>query len=139
MTDEPGYFAKFFAFVVKLVPDWGPLKRTIYKPLPPEAQQRFRTALEHAVGRYQAMVKSAAAKRLDLPEHNLDTGTPTVFGEYEPADEAYAGLVEKLAEHDPQQAPASLRADIRRFYAKRERGADDKADRRLDEALARLQ
>ena len=35
---------------------------------------------------------------------------------------------------------STLRADIRRFYAKRQAGAaDDKDERRLDEALARLQ
>jgi hypothetical protein len=139
VTVEPGYFAKFFAFLVKLVPDVGPFERTIYKPLPADAQERFRSALEHAVTRYQGIVRAAAARHVDLAEVNLDTGAPTAFGQYEPADEAYAGLVEKLAEHDPQRAPAALRADIHRFYATRQAsGGHDRHDRRLDEALARL-
>jgi hypothetical protein len=140
VSAEPGYFAKFFAFVVKIVPNKGPFKRTIWKPLPAEAQRQFRTALEHAVTRYQSAVRSVAAKHVDLPEVNLDTGTQTAFGDYEPADEAYAGLVQKLADHDPQQAPAALRADVHRFYAARQTAAaHDKEDRHLDEALARLQ
>ena len=31
---EPGYFAKFFAFLVKLVPDVGPFEQSVLKPLP---------------------------------------------------------------------------------------------------------
>ena len=140
VSGEPGYFAKFFAFVVKLVPNWGPFKDTVYKPLPPDAQRQFRSALERSVDRYGSMVRTAAAKHLDLPEVNLDTGAATAFGDYAPADEAYAGLVRKLAARDPASVPAPLRADVRRFYAKRAPGAgDDRDDRRLDAALARLQ
>ncbi len=138
VSGEPGYFAKFFAFVVKVVPNWGPFKDTIYKPLPAEAQRQFQTALDHAVTRYQDAVRSAAVQHLDLPAVNLDTGTPTAFGEYAPADEAYAGLVQKLAGHDPEGVPAALRSDVRRFYAGRPPGAGGD-DRRLDAALARLQ
>ncbi len=129
---EPGYFAKFFGFLVKLVPNIGPFERTIFKPLPPEAQERFRTALGHALDRYRSYVRSAAGKRLDLPEHNLDTAEPVVFGTYAPADEAYAGLVEKLAEGNPASVPPGLRADLRRFYAQRPN------DSEIDEALQRL-
>jgi Zinc dependent phospholipase C len=50
---QPGYFAKFFAFVVKLVPNVGPFKRSIYKPLPPHVVQLFTAALDHSVARYR--------------------------------------------------------------------------------------
>jgi zinc dependent phospholipase C len=114
---EPGYFAKFFAFLVKLVPNVGPLKRSVFKPLPPEARERYTAALGHAVARYRSAVATATAKHLDLPEQNLDTATPVVYGSYAPADHAYAELRAKLAD---RAIPAALRADLRRFYG----GAD---------------
>ncbi|MEO6027915.1 MAG: hypothetical protein ABIR79_13710, partial [Candidatus Binatia bacterium] len=136
---EPGYFAKFFAFVVKLVPNVGPLRRTVFKPLPPEARERFTTALDHAIERYRTKVASLSGKRLELPEQNLDTAEPIAFGDYAPADEAYGDLVEKLATRDAQQIPAALRNDVARFYAKRPVAAGkSKHDRALDLALANL-
>ncbi len=136
---EPGYFARFFAFLVKLVPDVGPLERTVLKPLPPAAQDRYRAALEHAVGRYRSAVAAATTKRIDLPAQNLDTAKPVVFGEYEPADEAYAELVEKLAEVEDRRIPPELHADVQRFYAARPRGGRrTNDDRDLDAALGRL-
>src|SRR5688572_1888718 len=115
VTAELGYFAKSFAFLVKLVPDWGPFERSIVKPLPPEARARFVAALDHAVARYRTMVVTAGRRAaLALPAQNLDTAMPTRFGEYPPADEAYAALVEKLAENPAKAPPAELRADLRR-------------------------
>lgn len=136
---EPGYFAKLFAFLVKLVPDVGPLRRSVLKPLPPEARRQYVAALDHAVTRYRSMVASVGRRHaLDLPPQNLDTAEATRFGAYPPADEAYAALVEKLAD-DPAKAPPALRADIQRFYAARPLGAArDDDDRELDEALTRL-
>jgi hypothetical protein len=136
---EPGYFAKFFAFLAKLVPNVGPLKRTVFKPLPPDARERFTAALDHAVARYREQVTAVARKRIDLPERNLDTAKPIVFGDYAPADDAYAALVEKLAEGDPARVPPALRTDVARFYAKRQPNAGTKTrDRELDAALASL-
>ena len=137
VVTEPGYFAKFFAFLVKLVPDVGPLKPDVVKPLPPAAQERYRVALEHAVTRYRTAVAAATSKRVDLPEQNLDTAKPIVFGEYAPADDAYAELAAKLAKAD-HQVPPEMRADLQRFYAKRAPNPKDGDDRELDAALARL-
>jgi hypothetical protein len=58
---EPGYLPGVFAFLVKLVPDVGPFERLPYKPLPPDARERFAGALERAVHRYRRTV--AAGRR----------------------------------------------------------------------------
>jgi hypothetical protein len=113
---RPGYFARFVGFLTKLVPDVGPLRRAIFKPLPPEVQREFLTTLDRVVARYQSTVKSLAAKHPDLPAVNLDTGATIAHGDYPPADEAYQGLVEKLAGRDAAAVSAALRADLRRFY-----------------------
>jgi hypothetical protein len=134
---EPGYFAKAFGFLAKLVPNVGPLKRSVFKPLPPEARAQFTAALDHAVANYQSRVGALAQRRTDLPSRNLDTAKPVRFGEYPPADDAYADLVQKLTKRNAT-FPEALRADIRRFYAERPSGIDTSDDRALDAALARL-
>jgi hypothetical protein len=138
---EPGYFAKAFAWLTMLVPNVGPFKRTVFKPLPPAAREQYAAALDHAVARYRAMVASLGSRgAVDLPAQNLDTATPTRFGDYSPADEAYAGLVAALAaKADGTAAPSALRADLRRFYAGRPLGVGrDDDERELDAALVRV-
>lgn len=103
---EPGYFARFLAFFVKLVPNVGPLKRAIYKPLPPEAQQTFRSALDDAVARYQREIKRLGRKSATLADLNLDTGTPVDPRDYEPAEDALTELAE-LTAPDTSRRPGS--------------------------------
>ena len=115
---QPGYFARFFAFVVKLVPNVGPFKRSIYKPLPPHVVQLFTVALDHSVARYREIVAAAHRPRLEIDDRNLDTGRRARAGEYDLADEADANLVSKLAKRDFRDVPPQLRADILRYYGR---------------------
>lgn len=115
---QPGYFAKFFALVVKLVPNVGPLKRTVYEPLPPHVVQLFTAALDDSVARYRDVVAAARTSHVALEDRNLDTGRRARAGEYQPADEAYASLLTKLAERDFRDVPPQLRADILRYYGR---------------------
>ncbi len=115
---QPGYFVRFFAFVVKLVPNVGPFKRSIYKPLPPHVVQLFTVALDHSVARYREIVAAARRPRLEIDDRNLDTGRRARAGEYDLADEAYANLVSKLAKRDFRDVPPQLRADILRYYGR---------------------
>lgn len=135
---EPGYFARVIGFLAKVVPDVGPLRRTVLKPLPPAAQERYHMALEHAVERYRAEVAAATRRHPELPEWNLDTGKPVIHGEYPPADEAYAALIQKLAEKQAA-VPPELRADIHRFFGNSSvLASDTKEDAPLHQALAQL-
>jgi hypothetical protein len=59
---------------------------------------------------------------------NLDTGRPARHGDYEPADHAYAQLLDELAERRFADVPPALRADVLRFY-----GADVAATKHDDD------
>jgi len=98
--NEPGYFAKFVAFMVKLVPNVGPFKHMAYKPLPPESVQLFNTALDHSIERYRRTIDGLRRSQVAFADDNLDTGRIARPGEYEPADEARAELEKKLASLD---------------------------------------
>lgn len=94
---EPGYFAKFIAFFVKLVPNVGPFKRMVYKPLPPQSVELFNAGLEHSIERYRTTIRGFRSGKVAFADDNLDTGKTTHAGQYKPADEARAELAEKLA------------------------------------------
>jgi hypothetical protein len=140
--DEAGYFAKFFALVVKLVPNVGPFERLPYKALPPEAREQYAAAFDRALAEFQSVVARERKHRLILPDRNLDTGKPTRRGEYAPADEAYAKLAEKLDQTDFVYASRELRNEILRFYAEEAACSSTDEDCRPPEgtrrALARL-
>ena len=139
---EAGYFAKVFSWMVKAVPSVGPLAQLPYKALPPEAREQFSAAFEHAVAEYRTVVARSRENRLHLDDRNLDTGKPTRKGEYQPADQAYTELVEKLDAHDYAEASNEVRSEIVRFYSDPSAApvVDEDADAALTEkrALARL-
>jgi len=138
---QAGYFARFAAWVVKLVPKVGPLKGLPYQPLPPAARERFTTTFDRAVVRFRDAVAAASRGAEAPPDENLDTGRPSRGGDYPPADTAYTELVEKLAAHDDAATPAALRVDLDRHYAAAwaaRRDPSDEAWWRADRALARI-
>jgi hypothetical protein len=112
---QPGYFAKFVAFLVKLVPNVGPLKRLPSKPLPADAQQRFAETMTKIVRSYERVVARAPEHPPALRNVNLDTGQPVRLDDYAPADKAYASLLDKLDDRRVTDIPPALRTDIRRF------------------------
>jgi hypothetical protein len=91
---EPGYFAQFVGFAGNLVPNVGPLKRLPYKPLPENVQRLYIDAFRKASEQYRKRVATVAGGNDPLPEINLDIGRPARAGEYQPADKAYAELLE---------------------------------------------
>ncbi|MBY0276761.1 zinc dependent phospholipase C family protein [Candidatus Binatia bacterium] len=113
---EAGYFARAFAWLVKLVPEVGPLESLPYKALPQEAQDRFRSAFDDVLREYRAVVARARRPGTTLENRNLDTGRPSLRGDYAPADEAWAQLVETLDEHDFAAASSAVRAAVVRHY-----------------------
>ena len=123
------------------MPEVGPFERLPYKPLPASAQECFIHARDRAAARYQIAVNDARVKRLRLRDETLDTGRPTAPGEYRPADETYAELLEKLEEHRFADVTPELRTDVLRFYSTgRALAAIDDDDERAEvrEALAQL-
>lgn len=139
---EPGYFAKFFAWIVKLIPDTGPLANLPYKALPPEVRAQYASAFEHVLEAYRGLVARDARGRVFIADRNLDTGRPTHRGDYAPADEAYAKLALTLDGLDFREASGDVREDLVHFYdeapATGARPEDDRRSADVDRAIARL-
>jgi hypothetical protein len=111
---HPGLFARFFVWVVRVLPKVGPFRPLAFKTPSPEAERLFAESFRTARERYRAQLQSVRANRLDLRNTDFDTGQPTRRGEYRLADETYAELVARLKKKS--DVPPGIRADIARFY-----------------------
>jgi len=111
---RPGVFARFFVWVVRVVPKVGPFKALAFRTPSPEAERLFTESFTTARERYRVLLQSVRANRLDLRNTDFDTGEPTRLGEYKLADDTYAELAERL--NKKSNVPAGIRADIARFY-----------------------
>jgi Zinc dependent phospholipase C len=111
---RPGAFARFFVWVVRVLPKVGPFKPLAFKTPSPEAERLFTESFKTARERYRTLLQSVRANRLDLRNTDFDTGEPTRRGEYKLADETYAELVDRLKKKT--DVPPGIRADIARFY-----------------------
>jgi hypothetical protein len=111
---RPGIFARFFVWVVRVIPKIGPFKTLAFKTPSPEAERLFTDSFKTARERYRTLLQNVRANRLDLRNTDFDTGQPTRLGEYKLADETYAELVSRLKKK--ADVPPAIRADIARFY-----------------------
>jgi hypothetical protein len=114
--DKPALFARFLAFIYRLVPKFGPLKPLSFKAPTAEAQDKFIQSFEDVRTRYRSALEKVTAGKLDLQNADFDTGNPARHGEYALADETYAELLEKLAKRDFAGVRPALRRDVLAFY-----------------------
>jgi hypothetical protein len=111
---RPGIFARFFVWIVRVMPKIGPFKALAFKTPTPEAERLFTESFKTSRDRYRMLLLSVGGNRLDLRNTDFDTGRPSMRGEYKLADETYADLVSRLKK--VPDAPDGIRADIARFY-----------------------
>jgi hypothetical protein len=114
MYQRPGIFARFFVWIVRVMPKIGPFKALAFKTPTPEAERLFTESFKAARDRYRAALGTVLGNQLQLANTDYDTGRPTRAGEYKLADETYAELVSRLKKK--ADVPDAVRADIARFY-----------------------
>ena len=112
---RPGWRSRFLAFVFRIVPRVGPFQALAFKKLTPATEAMFMASFNAAIDRYRELLTDLKANRLQLPNENFDTGELTAAGNYKLTDDAYAKLLDKLADHYAAVSP-ELRADILGFY-----------------------
>jgi hypothetical protein len=113
---EPGAGSRVLAWVIRIFPKVGPFAAVKFRTPTPETEKMFMDSFNKTVERYKALLAAEGAHAANPPDSNLDVGKPTTAGMYQISDEAYAKLVHKLAEHDFERTPRSLRDQIVMFY-----------------------
>ena len=113
-SQEPGFGARLWAFILRLVPKIGPFKALAFQPPTPTVQNMFMRSFNNTLDRYRCFLAQHREGELHLPNENFDTGESIKPGAYPLADHAYAKLVENV---HGKPVSDELRANILAFYA----------------------
>src|SRR5579862_5639141 len=106
---RPGIRTRLVAWVLRIVPKFGPFKSLAFRPPTPEVEKMFEASFNATVDSYRALLVNVDAGRLDLPNENFDLGAPVLAGQYLGTDLAYDKLLGKLADHKFVGVTAELR------------------------------
>jgi len=114
--ERPSWFARFLWFLYRLLPKIGPLRPLSFEAPTPAAESFFVASLQVARSRFRDELVALRSGHLNLRNTDFDTGRPTHHGEYALADDTYAELTERLAQHGFGTTPDSMRRDLIAFY-----------------------
>jgi Zinc dependent phospholipase C len=113
---EPGLGARILAFIIRILPKFGPLKTVDVKPPTMQTATLFEESFNRTMTLYRSLLAQAGEQRLALENRDFDTGEPTRPARYRLADEAYAKLTIKLADKDPSQVDPVIRDNILGYF-----------------------
>jgi hypothetical protein len=116
---RPGWFARFLAFLYRLLPKIGPLKPLSFKTPDLRAEALFVDSFRETVTRLRNAARETADRRFEFANTNFDTGRAARHGDYSLADDTYAELLRRLSrKHDGHggQIPSGLAGNVRAFY-----------------------
>jgi len=112
--EKPGFFARFKAFALYLVPKVGPFSGLAFHPPTPAVEQIYMRSFNETLDHYRLLLLLQQEGRLQLPNENLDTGGLSGPAVYRLSDETYANL---LGRTSGEPVSDSLRRDILGYYA----------------------
>jgi hypothetical protein len=134
---KPAPFARFLAWVYRIVPKVGPLRPLAFKAPTGEVDRLFGDSIARAHARYREMVRQVRDGRLDLSNTNFDTGEPTHANDYALADTTYAEWLDALAKREFTGASPAVRRTIDAYY--RDAQPPDPGDRKAWKAWQQAQ
>jgi hypothetical protein len=114
---KPSPGERFFAFLFKLIPKFGPLKILQFRTPTPQTEQMFEASFNATLDRYRKLLTELRDGRLELPNDNFDLGEHTGPGKYRLNDEAHAKLLDKLAGNNFANATPEIKEEILHFFA----------------------
>ena len=139
--EKPHGFARFLAFIYRLIPKIGPLRAFTFSVPTPEAERLFLASFTSTRERFKQSLDGVKAAHLDLPNTDFDTGLPTTRGEYALADDTYDELLGKLAARGFADLTEDLRSNLVTYYADIDAlpaGSDPKRSSTIRQELAAL-
>jgi hypothetical protein len=116
---RPGTGARFVAWILRIVPKFGPLKALEIRTPTPEVEKMFMGSFNATVDRYRALLTDQDDGHAQLENENFDVGAPTPAGKYAGTDHAYDTLLGKLADGKFTGVSEALKADILGYYKDR--------------------
>ena len=114
--EKPHGFARFLAFIYRLIPKIGPFRTFRFSVPTPEAERLFLESFTSTQELFRQSLDALNGAHLHLVNTDFDTGLPTKRGEYALADDTYDELLGKLAGHAFANVSAGLRSNIVTYY-----------------------
>jgi hypothetical protein len=111
-----GFGTRLLAVLLRFVPKIGPFKGLGFNTPTAQTEDLYIKSINATVDDYRTKLEQARAGKLALPNFDLDSGNPTAAGEYSLTDEAYAGLLGRLAAKNFEGTDGKLRGNILAFY-----------------------
>jgi len=106
------------AFFLKLVPKVGPFRALDFKIPTQQTEDLYIGSVDRTLDNYRVLLMAQGeGERLQLVNMDFDTGRVTHAGEYVLTDNAYAHLLDQLAEHRFASVTPELREDLLAFYS----------------------
>jgi hypothetical protein len=114
--DKVTFGESALAFLIRIVPKWGPLKILKFKVPNEEAEKMFLDSFDETVASYRHKVNSMTSTYIELSNIDWDTGRKTMQGEYSLADKTYSDWVIRLKEKNFETVSSSMKRNILAFY-----------------------
>jgi hypothetical protein len=113
---RPGFGTKILAFFLRFVPKLGPFKALDFKIPTQQTEDLYIASVNRTVENYKMLLAEVEKNQLHLANMDFDTGRSTKAGEYGLTDNAYARLLDELAEKNFDSITPELRENILSFY-----------------------
>ncbi len=123
-----GFGVRFLSVILKVLPKIGPLKALDFNIPTPKTEDLYFTSINQTVDKYGLLLKDTRARQIKLANDDLDSGKPTIAGEYTLADDTYAKLLSQLAEKKFDVTTVSLQKNVLAFYSNASAPIDTKKD-----------
>jgi hypothetical protein len=113
---KPGLGTRILSTLLRFMPKIGPFKGLGFNNPTPQTEDLYIKSINTTTDHYHALLEEVRAGKLVLPNYDLDSGNPTVAGEYSLTDETYASLLAKLSARKFDKTTAQLRENILDYY-----------------------
>jgi hypothetical protein len=114
---RPGFGTRVLAFFLRFIPKVGPFKALDFKIPTHKTEDLYIASVNHTLDNYKSLLAEVGAKKLSLANTDFDTGRLTRAGEYVLTDDAYAHLLDRLAQKNFDTVAPELRNNILAFYS----------------------
>ena len=114
---KPGLGTRILATLLQFLPKVGLLKGLGFNNPTPQTEDMYIKSIDTTVDHYRAYLEEVRARKLVLPNYDLDSGEVTKAAEYSLADESYAKLLAKLAAGNFNLTSPQLHDNILDFYS----------------------
>jgi hypothetical protein len=109
---KPGLGTRILSTLLRIMPKIGPFKKLGFNSPTPQTEDLYIKSINATTDHYRVLLEEVRARKLVLPDCDLDDGKETV------ADDAYATLLAKLSASNFDKTSPQLRDNILEFYAR---------------------